>query len=404
MSTVQEIVTRKDSTTITLMETDLTTKSSGEFLSSPMFDVPDSDGLKWWIRLYPLYPAGDADTENCGIFLFVNKSVKSTSKCIIDGSSIRMAFAHEFTDPPIGYGRPKFASHEQLRPLFQHGQLTVTCSVEFYIPVKRDLSVPRNFQLFGHVPTDVELVVESDRVQAHKSFLSLISPVFHAMFSNDTAESKSNTVELVEFHFDTVKSAVDFAYRRELMDLSVETAVDMLRFCDKYFITAAIEELEKLTVLIPSIENICQVVHYAYDCNRDSLLDKCCDFFKDHQDEIKVSTDFAELPPTLVVDILKKAFDLNTSFDVLYYAHENGINFVVDHLEEPLIKSMSVDNFCQVVKFAWEYSRKDLQQACATYLNDNREEVTDLEDFINLPYEVMQGVLKMSHVLKRSTI
>uniref|UniRef100_A0A7E4ZRD8 BTB domain-containing protein n=1 Tax=Panagrellus redivivus TaxID=6233 RepID=A0A7E4ZRD8_PANRE len=275
--------------------------------------------------------------------------------------------------------------------------------VKFYVSVKRDLLMPCMYQLFGHVPTDVELVVDSGVVPAHKSFLSPISPVFNAMFSHNTTEAKSNRVKITDFDVESVQSAMDYRSGRKLKTISAETGINMLRFCDNHGIVAVIGELERLATLIPSTENFCQIVRYAYECNRDGIMADCCKFFEDHQDQIKVSKEFAELPLALVIDILKKAFDLKTDFDVLHHAQFYGITFVVDRLEDQLfIKSMSIDNFCTAVKFAWKWSREELQQVCAKYLNDNREVITDLPDFIRLPYEAMQGVLKTSHAMKRS--
>uniref|UniRef100_A0A7E4UUN4 BTB domain-containing protein n=1 Tax=Panagrellus redivivus TaxID=6233 RepID=A0A7E4UUN4_PANRE len=404
MSTIQEIATHRAGYSVNLDKGDLSGLLPNGFrLQTPELDVTGTSGFKWSIQWYP---AGvtTAEKDYISLYLKVNKPVKTTFQFRIIGSLIHMSGTHRFTYPSLAVGFPKYASHEKLLPLFQHGKLTIACSVSFYIPVQRELSVPCMYQLFGHVPTDVELVVGSGSVPAHKNFLSLISPVFQAMFSHNTTEAKSNRVNITEFDYVSVQSAVDYCYGRKLNPLFAETAVNMLRFCDKYFITAAIEELEKLTVLIPSTGNFCHVVRYAYDCNRSALLTDCCKFFKEHQYQIKVLKMFVELPPTLVVDILKKAFDLKTKFDVLYYAHKNGINFVVDHLEEPLIKSMSMQDFCPAAKFAWKCSRRKLQHVCAQFLNDNREMVTDAADFLDLPSETMRNVLKTSHALKRSQV
>uniref|UniRef100_A0A7E4ZSM6 MATH domain-containing protein n=1 Tax=Panagrellus redivivus TaxID=6233 RepID=A0A7E4ZSM6_PANRE len=408
MLQVEEGLAYNDLKSVILEEADLKRKGVGQFLNSPKFDVPNSDGLKWWIRVYP---AGNATAshDHISVYLYVNKPVKCNIRFLIDDSSIQESGSHEFTDPPIGWGWSQYASHENLRPLFRDGKLKITGIVEFDVATQcrfqqasqPSSSVPLIYQLFRHVTTDVELVVGSDRVPAHRGFLSLISPVFHAMFSHDIVESKLDKVEIVDFDFATVKSVIDYCYGHELQNPSVEATVNILRFGDKYIITAAIEELEKLPSLIPSTVNFCQIIRYAFDCNRDTLLAECCSFFKGHKDEIKDLSEFADLPPTLVVDLLKKAFDLKTDFNVLTHAHKHGIGFVVDHLEEPFIKSMTIDNFCSAVTFAWECSRDNLKQVCAAFFINNREKVTDSEDFINLPPETVCEVLKAAHALKR---
>uniref|UniRef100_A0A7E4UPF5 BTB domain-containing protein n=1 Tax=Panagrellus redivivus TaxID=6233 RepID=A0A7E4UPF5_PANRE len=392
----------KDVKYFTLRRATLTRKAVGEFLESPKFDVPNSGGLKWWICVYP---AGNTEAVkgHVSVFICVNKAVKTKCKCIIDGSSIQDAFTHSYSEPD-GCGWPGYASHESLASVFDKGKLTFTCILEFDIVKQRDASVPRVFQLFRHVSPDFDLVVDSNQVPAHKNFLSLISPVFEAMLSHDTAESKSNRMVITDFSFDTVKTAVDFCYGRELEDLSLGTAVNILRFCDKYFITVVIEEIESLPLFDLTTDTFCKIIRYAYDCERKSLLDKCYDFFKGRHGDIKAKDDFVNLPLVLVVNVLKKALHLETEYDVLSYAHKSGIYFVLEYLEKPLIESMSMDDFCPAVRYAWKCLRDSMKNACAQFLINNREEVTDSKDFLDLPAEIIHFILRASYDIKHYSV
>uniref|UniRef100_A0A7E4VUZ2 BTB domain-containing protein n=1 Tax=Panagrellus redivivus TaxID=6233 RepID=A0A7E4VUZ2_PANRE len=254
MLAVQQRFAYNDIKSVTLEEADLEEKSVGQFLESPKFDVPNSGGLKWWIRVYP---AGEtaAHRDSMGVFLNVNQSVKANMRFLIEGSTIQKSGTREFPNPPVGWGFAEYASHDQLSALlFRKSKLTITCIVEFDITQRRDSSVPLNYQLFRHVPTDVDLVMGSDRVPAHNGFLSLISPAFNAMFSHDNVESRLKKVEITDFDITTVKSVVDYCYGRELQNPSVETAVNILRFCDKYFITAAIVSFSLLSGTVRLID------------------------------------------------------------------------------------------------------------------------------------------------------
>uniref|UniRef100_A0A7E4UVX1 BTB domain-containing protein n=1 Tax=Panagrellus redivivus TaxID=6233 RepID=A0A7E4UVX1_PANRE len=399
MSTTKPTITFKDSTTLTLTKADLTGKKVGDRILTPKRNVPYSDGLQWWIRWYPAGKTKDAK-DYVSVVMWVNKSVKTNLTVAVDGSSINETTKCSFQGPSKSYGWPKYASHEQLHPLFRDGKLTITCNVEFDI-VPPIFSIPRNFQMFESVPMDVDFVIGSERVPAHKSFLALISPVLQAMFKHNSAELKSGEIKITEFDFETVKTAIDICYGREFETLSVETIVGILRFCDKYFITPVVKELERQPLLHPSVDNFFTVINYAYDCNKDALMAECYNFFKINQNEIKAKEKFAELPLTLVITVLKSAFDLKTDYDVLCHAHNNGIDFVVSHLEESLIKPINLDNFCAVVTYAWNCSRKDLQHMCAKFLNEHRDEVMDLEVIHNLPSDVFASVLKASYALKR---
>uniref|UniRef100_A0A7E4V4N0 BTB domain-containing protein n=1 Tax=Panagrellus redivivus TaxID=6233 RepID=A0A7E4V4N0_PANRE len=401
MTAIKDVLTVKDSDTFTLNEADLTGKKQSEFLYTTKRDIPRSDGLQWWSAWCP---AGDRDTAKgyVSVFLHVNKPAKTKYTFTVDGSLISYTTTYEFLDSE-GFGWSQFASHKKLRPLFRDGKLNITCSVEFDVKVPFTSFVPHVFQLFDHIPTDMELIVGSERMPCHKNFISMISPVFHAMFSHDTAESNSSQVEITDFDYETVKAAVDLCYGRQLENPSIDTIVAILRFADKYIITAVTNGFERLPLANLSVETFCTVAHYAYDCNKDALLAECSKFFKNHQAEIKETEKFVKLPLAFVVDVIKAAFDLKTDFDVLRHAHKNGIAFVVEHLEQQYLTRITVKNFCTVVDYAWECSRDELKNRCAKFFNDNTMEVMNLKDFHNLPAETVRQVLEVSYTLKHGT-
>ncbi|EDV23816.1 uncharacterized protein TRIADDRAFT_50396 [Trichoplax adhaerens] len=59
---------------------------------------------------------------------------------------------------------------------------------------------------------DVELIVDGNRLKAHKLILASFSPYFHAMFTSQLAESQSNTVTLHDIDFEALKTLVDYTY------------------------------------------------------------------------------------------------------------------------------------------------------------------------------------------------
>uniref|UniRef100_A0A7E4V5P2 BTB domain-containing protein n=1 Tax=Panagrellus redivivus TaxID=6233 RepID=A0A7E4V5P2_PANRE len=396
MQSVKDFVNIKDAVSFTLNECDLK-RTDGYWLETAQHDVQRSNGLRWWIRWYP---AG-RDKGRVSVFLWVNKPVMAKFTFAVDGSTISWSGTNQFRGIPIGSGCSHFR-HEKLRPIFRNGILTMTCSVEFNVELPFVSFIPRNFQLFDHMPTDMEIVVGCERVPVHKYFLLLISPVFNAMFSHNTVESKSGRIKISDFDYDTVKAAIDLCYGRQLEDPSVDTVVSILRFTDKYFITPITNEFERLLLLNLSTETFGLIVHYAYDCNKDVLLAECCNFFKEHQSEIKATEQFAEFPPALAIDMMKSAFNFKTDFDVLRHAHKNGIAFVVKHLEQPFLKQIYLQNFCSIVDYAWECSRDELKNRCAEFFNSNISKVMNLEEFHKLPAVTMSGLMTASYTLKNS--
>lgn len=85
--------------------------------------------------------------------------------------------------------------------------------------------------LNGEKFSDVVLCVDSQQFQAHKSILSVRSPVFAAMFSHDTKELQQNLVEISDMTSKVMNALLNFIYTGGVSpeDLTVE----LLRAADK---------------------------------------------------------------------------------------------------------------------------------------------------------------------------
>uniref|UniRef100_A0A7E4ZWX1 BTB domain-containing protein n=1 Tax=Panagrellus redivivus TaxID=6233 RepID=A0A7E4ZWX1_PANRE len=259
---------------------------------------------------------------------------------------------------------------------------------------------PNLAQHCGHVPTDFEIVVGSNRLLVHKSLLSLMSPVFPAMLSPNPAGVPFK-VDIKGFDFETVKATIEFCYGRKMEAPTVEAVVAMLRFAYHYDI--------KSVNVGPTRENgpprfvdrdlLYTIVRYAYHCSKDDLFDDCCDFFENNQRDIVATDTFKTLSLSLVTRLVKWTFGLKTQFDVLRHARANGIDFILEPLEQPVIEAVSLDTFCDTVKYAWSCSRDDLKTTCAKFFNDNHTEINKMKAFINLPPATTHGVLKLGYEL-----
>ncbi len=61
----------------------------------------------------------------------------------------------------------------------------------------------------GHIHHQGE---QSQELKAHMAILAASSPIFSAMFENDTAERKSGVVEITDFDYDTMEQLLTFLY------------------------------------------------------------------------------------------------------------------------------------------------------------------------------------------------
>uniref|UniRef100_A0A7E4WBQ6 BTB domain-containing protein n=1 Tax=Panagrellus redivivus TaxID=6233 RepID=A0A7E4WBQ6_PANRE len=226
----------KDVISFNLFEKDLTEKRVGDGIKTTERKIPFTDDLKWWIEYFP---AGSYQEyqRHVSVYIRVNKNVSVKATSIgVEGSSIQrlnsIGFFFRYRD------LEKFASHEDLQPLFKNGQVTIKCSVEFLISIPVITLRAHIFESLNDGSADFELVIGSDHVKVHKNFLALLSPVFNAMFSHDTAEVRTGKDVITDFDFETVKAAIDFCYGKGFLDFSTQTIIEMLRFADKYDIKA----------------------------------------------------------------------------------------------------------------------------------------------------------------------
>uniref|UniRef100_A0A7E4VTH0 BTB domain-containing protein n=1 Tax=Panagrellus redivivus TaxID=6233 RepID=A0A7E4VTH0_PANRE len=374
-------------------------KKVNESIKTPVYETPQSGGLRWWVELYP---AGfrESDAGNVSVFLHVNKPGKAEFTCLVDDNIQRSAY-YECVATSLAFGWYDFASRDRVASKFSlRGNFGIAFSINFESSSLLASLKPSLFESCGHVDADFELVMEVGRVPVHKHLLSLMSPVFHAMFTHDTVEAKSGEVKITDIEYETVKASIDFCYGRGLKDASIDTVIGILRFADKYDIKAVTNQLESFPRQNLSIENYSSILHYAYDCAKQALLTECCTFFKNNWEKLRSIEKFTHLPIPVAVHLFKSTFDMESTLDVLCFAHFNGFEFIVEPLEQPLLQTVTIDNFCPTANYAWQCSREDLKNACATFFNDNVVDITKLQAFYGLPSKTIKRVMKLAYDLQ----
>uniref|UniRef100_A0A7E4URT0 BTB domain-containing protein n=1 Tax=Panagrellus redivivus TaxID=6233 RepID=A0A7E4URT0_PANRE len=368
------MLTVKDSFTFVVHEVHLAENDLDNAYETPRRAVPYSAGLEWWVEWYPTgYLEGEYKTRYLSLVIRVTKRVNA--KFIFNiGETFQKTDNQNFVCTSARWRR--FAAQNELRRHFRDDKVDITIGIEFWSQLPAIPEAPTVFNLFDSVPTDFEFMVGSDQLSVHKNFLSLISPVFNAMFAHDTLEFQTGKVIITDFDFTTVKTAIGFCYGRELRIISVETYVDVLRFAEKYLMQAVVDKWEELIPSNLTTATICNFIQYAVDYSRSKLHTLCIDYFRTNFDAIKHSAPFVALPGPFVVNLLKEVFyHLETKFDLLHFAHEHGMVGVFTHLEKPLLESLALAEFSPTVDYAWKCSRNDLKKACAKFLSNNRTEM-----------------------------
>uniref|UniRef100_A0A7E4W8X5 BTB domain-containing protein n=1 Tax=Panagrellus redivivus TaxID=6233 RepID=A0A7E4W8X5_PANRE len=210
--------------------------------------------------------------------------------------------------------------------------------------------------------------VKHKYMELHNAVLSKFSPIFDALSKDNYAATSDNKFEIHDFEFKTVETALNTCYARPLGDISVELAVDVLRFVKKYNIMNVFESFEKLIERNLSNANFFDVLQCAHDCARKDLFAKCAKFYKTNEDALKNTEAFLALPGPLVAKLLKSAYNFETELDVFFYARDNGIHLDMEH-----IKVNTASDFFRSVPYAWHHHEENLKLKCAIFWRENKD-------------------------------
>uniref|UniRef100_A0A7E4V3P1 BTB domain-containing protein n=1 Tax=Panagrellus redivivus TaxID=6233 RepID=A0A7E4V3P1_PANRE len=260
----------------------------------------NSDGLRTSFRMYK-----NRSDDSFRISLRVYGAVFNVS------GIIRVGILEEYDVPPTTVTPLK--ERIVVDRVFVEETETISVKVKLEVVVDDalfDLGGPTAAELLADSTedtTDVTIVVGNDRLKVHRGYLSMISPVFCAMFAHDCAEAKSGVVNITDFDFETVKNALEYCYGKNTGVKSTLEVVGMLRFADKYNIQTVIKRFEKALASKINNKNFCDVVHYAWELGRKKLISKCIDFFRQEHFNITLTPAFVRLPVAVREGIIQGA-------------------------------------------------------------------------------------------------
>ena len=84
--------------------------------------------------------------------------------------------------------------------------------------------------------TDVEFVINDQKINAHKCVLAARSSVFDAMFQHNFEEKKSNSVVITDISHETFFNMINYIYTENTPKLPYEAELELLVAADKVMI------------------------------------------------------------------------------------------------------------------------------------------------------------------------
>uniref|UniRef100_A0A914PKQ6 BTB domain-containing protein n=1 Tax=Panagrolaimus davidi TaxID=227884 RepID=A0A914PKQ6_9BILA len=156
---------------------------------------------------------------------------------------------------------------------------------------------------------DFTISVENKEIKVHKIILKNCSNVFRAMFNSKMKESIENKVEINDFFFDVVDTAVKMIYNCNFeTSLSMNDLIKLLQFFDKYNIQSLKDKVECQLIAQISAANVCRLTNASILSNSLKLKNKCMEFLINSFASKTPLSDIEILDKDILVKIVQKTF------------------------------------------------------------------------------------------------
>ncbi|KAE9547748.1 hypothetical protein FO519_009043 [Halicephalobus sp. NKZ332] len=162
---------------------------------------------------------------------------------------------------------------------------------------------------------DFVFFVDEQEVFSHKCILSVVSPVFNAMFKQNFKEAKEGRICIKDFSFEIVQIALRLIYNQPVFEgLTFETAELVYKFFDKYYMTEQMEFIIDWFVSRLSVDSVWKLTVFSFNLNVPYLMDECLALLCNHWDNMATFKDFDGIPMETVKFVVRK---LCTRFQIL---------------------------------------------------------------------------------------
>uniref|UniRef100_A0A914YQ52 BTB domain-containing protein n=1 Tax=Panagrolaimus superbus TaxID=310955 RepID=A0A914YQ52_9BILA len=134
-------------------------------------------------------------------------------------------------------------------------------------------STSKNFKdLWNIGGENFTIITDGKELKIYKCVLAFYSPVFAAMLNN--------SIDIADFSYEIVEKAVKLLYHRDLIsDISVEEAILLLKFAEKYSIEMLKKNLEIYLSDKITVSNVCEILNCAVAVNSLMLQKMSGDYF-----------------------------------------------------------------------------------------------------------------------------
>ncbi|XP_033236722.1 BTB/POZ domain-containing protein 9-like [Drosophila pseudoobscura] len=155
--------------------------------------------------------------------------------------------------------------------------------------------------------SDVEFLVEDQRLPGHRLVLATRSEYFRALLYGGLAESNQREVRL-EVPLEAFKLILGYLYsgKMPLSTLDVDTIIDVLDLAHLYGLQVVESGIGKYLQQNLSVSNVCTILDVARRKNLNQRAEECLNFIDNNGSDIVKHDSFAQLPKESLEELLRR--------------------------------------------------------------------------------------------------
>ena len=230
--------------------------------------------------------------------------VKSLEKNFPTGSTLPLAY--QLKVPRL--------DQDKMQDISPNGHLTIYCEIELLSSIKTvsGASSESSDSLMANSLTgllnqmndlfenkklsDVTFNIGDEQIQAHKSILAARSSVFEAMFTHETKEKLSDSVDLLDVDVQVFNQFLRFIYTGQVDLISLQdSCIDILVTADKYMVNDLKKQCQQYLIDCLSTENALDFIVLAQKYSLDDLYSQTLSFLRFNFIEVKETENWKEI-------------------------------------------------------------------------------------------------------------
>lgn len=156
--------------------------------------------------------------------------------------------------------------------------------------------------------SDVTLIVEGQRLHAHKVILAARSEYFRALLYGGLKESSQSEIELTDAPLNAFKILLKYIYSGHmfLMTLREDVILDTLGLAHQYGFQELETAISDILHQILALRNVCAILDTARLYGLNQLIKVCHSYLDSHASEILCHESFLQLSQASLVDLLQR--------------------------------------------------------------------------------------------------